>query len=78
MQLDIITPDKTLYSGLVDLVQLPGTDGLFEILHNHAPLIASLGTGRIKVVDKNEEQHYFEINSGTLEVLHNKIIVLAE
>lgn len=48
MKIEIITPDKRLYNGDTDLVQLPGIDGLFEILNNHAPMIAALGAGKIK------------------------------
>ena len=46
MKLEIITPEKHIFEGEADLVQLPGSDGLFEILKNHAPMIASLGKGR--------------------------------
>ncbi len=79
MKLEIITPETTIFSGEVHLVQLPGLDGLFEILNNHAPMIAALGKGRVKVVssaDKSTE--YFEIKGGVLEVKKNKIIVLAD
>ena len=77
MKLEIITPDTTIYSGEVQLVQLPGLDGLFEILNNHAPMIAALGKGRIKIQEEGKNFQYFEINGGTLEVLHNKVLVLA-
>jgi len=77
MQLNIITPDTTIYSGEVSLVQLPGIDGLFEILPKHAFLIAALGKGKIKVeIDGKNE--FFEINGGVIEVLNDKISVLAE
>ncbi len=49
MHLDIITPDKTIFSGEVNLVQLPGKDGSFEILPKHAPLISVLKAGKIKI-----------------------------
>ncbi len=78
MRLDITSPDKQIFSGDVDLVQLPGSDGLFEILHNHAPMIASLGKGKIKVQDEEGKLQYFEIRGGVCEVLENKITVLAE
>ncbi|GAB1418831.1 hypothetical protein MASR2M12_15960 [Bacteroidales bacterium] len=78
MNLEIITPDKTVFTGEVDLVQLPGIDGLFEILNNHAPMIAALGKGRIKTMDTEKKLQYFEINGGMLEVLENKVLVLAE
>lgn len=77
MKLEIITPEKRIFEGETDLVQLPGSDGLFEILNNHAPMIAALGKGRVKVGDNGNFQ-YFEINGGVVEVLNNKILVLAE
>jgi F-type H+-transporting ATPase subunit epsilon len=77
MQLDIITPDTTVFSGQVQLVQLPGLDGLFEVLHNHAPMIAVLGKGRIKVLGDDKKPVFFEIQGGMLEVLNNKLVVLA-
>jgi len=77
MNLIILTPEKNIFDGEVDLVQLPGSDGSFEILNNHAPMIASLQKGKIKVGNNNDLQ-YFEINGGVVEVLNNKILVLAE
>jgi len=78
MFLEIITPDKKIFSGEVSLVQLPGTDGSFEILNNHAPIISTLTKGKIKLVDAEKATRYFEINSGVVEMQKNKIIVLAE
>lgn len=49
MYLEIITPEKQIFQGEVDAVQLPGTDGLFQILKNHAPIIATLKEGKVKV-----------------------------
>lgn len=78
MKLEITTPDKQVFSGDVDLVQLPGSDGLFEILHNHAPMIAALGKGKIKVQDEAGKLQFFEIKGGVCEVRDNNITVLAE
>ncbi len=78
MNIEIVTPEKTIFTGEVVLVQLPGIDGLFEILNNHAPLIAVLGKGKIKIVDKAENIQFFNINGGVVEVLKNKVLVLAE
>lgn len=78
MLLEIIAPDKNLYSGEVDLVKVPGSKGSFEILRNHAPLISTLEQGRIKIVDVKGLTTYFEVNGGVIEVKNNKIIVLAE
>jgi F-type H+-transporting ATPase subunit epsilon len=80
MKVEIITPDSTIFTGdNVGLIQLPGIDGSFEVLNNHAPLISVLKKGKIKVINKGEKTpQFFEINGGVIEVLNNKIIVLAE
>lgn len=78
MHLEMITPDKTLFKGEVDLIQLPGVDGSFEILKNHAPLIAFLKKGNVKVIDPEKNKHFIEINGGVIEVKKNKVIILAE
>lgn len=78
MLLEIITPEKQLYNGEANLVQLPGTDGLFEILNSHAPMIAALGKGRVKVQPAEGELVFFEINGGVIEVRDNKLLVLAD
>ena len=78
MHLEIITPDKKVYSGEVEAVKLPGAEGSFGILNNHAPIIASLKKGTIKVTDSKKHVENFEINGGVVEVQNNKVIVLAE
>lgn len=79
MKLEIITPDATVYSGdQVQLVQLPGIDGSFEVLENHAPLISVLKKGQVKVQVKGEKPVLFDIRGGVIEVLANRILVLAE
>ncbi|HLN72668.1 MAG: ATP synthase F1 subunit epsilon [Methylococcaceae bacterium] len=78
MLLEIITPDKKVYSGQVRLVQLPGTKGSFEILKNHAPIISTLEKGRIKVIEESGQILYFEVEGGVIENKDNKIIVLVE
>ena len=78
MKLEIITPSCTLFTGEVSLVQLPGIDGLFEILKSHAPLVSALKEGRVKVVDEQNQTQYFDIRGGVVEVSHDKILLLAE
>ncbi len=78
MLLEIITPDKSIYSGKVKLVQLPGTKGTFEIMNNHAPIISTLNKGKIKVIDETDQELFFEVDGGVAENKDNKIIVLAE
>jgi len=77
MTVEIITPDKEIFSGTASLVQLPGIDGLFEILENHAALVAALSKGKIKLISENETL-FFDINGGVVEVLKNRVQVLAE
>ena len=78
MQFEIITPDETLYNGQVSLVQVPGIDGSFEILNNHAPLISALKQGQVKIIEQDKNQKFFDIKGGVIEVLKNKVIILAE
>ena len=77
MQLDIITPDNNLFSGEVESVKLPGSEGSFGVLKNHAPIISTLSKGSVIVSSSSGEQS-FEISGGVVEVLNDKIIVLAE
>lgn len=76
IQLDILGPDKTIFQGLVSRVQVPGELGSFEMLHNHAPLISSLTKGKIRVVDKDDNVFFFEVNSGMVKVFQNHISIL--
>ena len=79
MNLEILTPEKKLFSAEVYGVQLPGVDGLFEVLDRHAPLVSALKAGRVKVLkDKNNHLAFFTIQSGFVEVIHNKVTVLVE
>jgi len=79
MQVEIITPDKEIFKGEAVLVQLPGIDGSFEILNNHAPLISALREGKIKVRKaKGANDDFFDIKGGVIEVLKNKVLILAE
>jgi F-type H+-transporting ATPase subunit epsilon len=77
MKLEIRTPEKVIYRGEASLVQLPGVDGLFEILDHHAPLIASLGEGTVKYQSPTETVTV-EITGGFAECAHNTLNVLVE
>ena len=78
MKIEIVTPDSTIYEGEVSLAQFPGLDGSFEVMNNHAPMIAALKKGKIKVVEAKKNTLYFDVNGGVVEILKNKIQVLAE
>ena len=78
MLLEIISPDKKIYSGEADLIQVPGSKGSFEILKNHAPIISTLEKGQIKIIAPDGNLTKFDIDGGVIEAKNNKIIVLAE
>ena len=80
MKLEILTPERKLYSGDVYGVQLPGTDGMFEVLEKHAPLVAALRAGNLKILkDKTPSNTAnYTIQSGFIEVFDNKATVLVE
>jgi F-type H+-transporting ATPase subunit epsilon len=78
MQLEILTPEHKVFSGTVYGVQLPGIEGSFEILDKHAPLIATLGKGKMKILKDKNHTELYEITSGFVEVLDNKATVLIE
>ncbi|HQS25512.1 ATP synthase F1 subunit epsilon [Sediminibacterium sp.] len=78
MILEILTPEKKLYSGEVYGVQLPGISGLFEILDKHAPMVSALGKGNLKILKDKKEVESYSIQSGFVEVINNKATVLVE
>tara|TARA_B100001057_G_C22099500_1_gene662659 strand:+ start:236 stop:472 length:237 start_codon:yes stop_codon:yes gene_type:complete len=78
MLVEIITPDAKLFEGEVNSIILPGTNGGFEILNNHAPIISTLTTGKISIATDNGQKEFFEIQGGVIEMQNNKIIVLAD
>ncbi len=77
MFLEIITPGKTVFSGEVNSVSVPGADGKFQMLNNHAPIISTLGKGKVKVKTAKETLE-FNVNGGVVEMMKNKVVVLAE
>jgi len=93
MKLEIITPEGSVFTGEVTAVTLPGLDGVFQVLNNHAPIISSLKQGEVKVevdskfdttklnenvkVDKSNIIHV-AIKGGVAELINNKLIILAE
>ena len=92
MYLEIVTPEASLVSGEVEAVTVPGVNGEFQMLNNHASIVSSLQNGKVKFrgtpnfqegfEDKfskdNEGSWILEISSGTIEMKDNKVIVLAD
>ena len=77
MYLELVTPDKKVYEGEVSIATFPGSDGSFQIMNHHAPLISALKKGILAYQDK-EKLHEIVIDGGVVEVLNNKVVVLAE
>jgi len=78
MNLEILTPEKKIFSGEVYGVQLPGIGGVFEVLEKHAPIVSALKAGNLKIIkDKNTTTQY-KIQGGFVEVINNKATVLVE
>ncbi len=91
MFLEIVTPEATLFKGEVDSIAVPGVNGEFEMLKDHAPIISLLKEGHVKIFgsiqleeeveakfDKKDKGTWLAINSGTIEMKDNKVIVLAD
>ncbi|MGB0166492.1 MAG: ATP synthase F1 subunit epsilon [Luteibaculum sp.] len=76
MRLEILSPDKDIFKGEVSSIVVPAVDGSLGILDNHAPLISTLKKGSIEIT--GGENKSFPINGGVVEVLKNKVIILAE
>jgi F-type H+-transporting ATPase subunit epsilon len=76
MNIEIISPDKTLFQGEAEVITLPGIDGMFQVMNNHAPMIAGLKKGEV-VVKTNGKEETYSITGGLFEVLNNKVVILA-
>jgi F-type H+-transporting ATPase subunit epsilon len=77
IKLEIITPEKVIFNDSVDSITVPGTKGGFQVLKDHAPLMSTIEIGVI-VVNKGDETSYFSSSGGTIEVLNNQVLVLAD
>lgn len=83
---DIVVPDRHVFQGNAEIVQAPGVEGSFEVLKDHAPMIAAFGIGSLVVKTKDahrfadvfDDRIIFATSGGFLEVLDNKVTVLAE
>ena len=93
MLLEIVSPEAKLFSGEVTSVTLPGVEGSFQLLNNHAAIVSILGKGVVKIaassfhfskdvagkfVKVNDQLYTLAITSGTIEMKDNKVIVLVD
>lgn len=92
MYLEIVSPEATLFAGEVTSVTVPGVNGEFQMLENHAPIVSLLQEGKVKVkgnivIDEAFQDKFFKgsngetvlaITSGTVEMKDNRVIVLAD
>lgn len=76
--LEIVTPERVVYSGDVVSLSAPGVLGGFQVLAGHAPMLAQIGVGVLKVVFPNGVQRYFATSGGFVEVKGPRVVVLAE
>ena len=78
LHLEIIAPETVVFEGYVKLVQVPGVDGTFTILLNHAPIVARLDKGGIRIVDESGKEDSIECEGGFLECRENMITILLD
>jgi F-type H+-transporting ATPase subunit epsilon len=78
MKLIALTPEKELYQGEITSVRLPGVDGQFELLNNHAPIVAALAEGEVRIIEASGERMTFNIVKGFVEVINNEVSLLIQ
>ncbi|MCL5020119.1 MAG: F0F1 ATP synthase subunit epsilon [Bacteroidetes bacterium] len=76
--LEIVTPQRSVFSGLVQSFNVPGTMGGFEVLRDHAPLLATIGVGPVKLVDGDGNETFFATSGGFVQVENNYAVFLAD
>ena len=90
MFIEIVSPEKTIYTGNITSAYLPGSEGFFQILDNHAPIVSTLKNGIIELKGDFQEdtsknlslsgpnRATLEIVSGVVEMKNNKLIILVD
>jgi F-type H+-transporting ATPase subunit epsilon len=78
LDLEIISPEKVVFSGKVKSITIPGTKGNFQVLYNHAPLISTFEIGIVKLDLTDDSKKYFTTSGGSVEVLNNKVLILSD
>ncbi len=77
IQVEIVTPSRQLYSGEVEMITLPGVEGEMGVLAGHAPLLTTLNIGELTLHNADGEPDYIAVSGGVVEVLPDKVIVMA-
>ena len=75
--LEIVTPEKIVFSGMVELVNIPGSEGQFGVLKGHTPLLSFVDIGELSLI-QDGKRHYYAINTGYAEIASNKVTLLVE
>jgi F-type H+-transporting ATPase subunit epsilon len=78
LELEIVSPVKSVYQGMVKSVTAPGILGEFQVLYNHAALVSTLEIGILKLENEKGEEFSYSTSGGILEVKSNKISILAD
>ncbi len=76
--LEVVTPEEILFEGPVGMVEVPGSTGRFTVLRDHAPIIATLVEGRIRVIGKDGIERFFKCRKGVVECKDNHMTVLMD
>ena len=77
-RLEIVTPQRNIFSGTVESFSAPGTAGGFQILHNHAPFLTTITVGEVKLRDESGNEIHYSTNGGFVEVSNNNVTFLAD
>ena len=78
MELIVLTPEKEIFQGSIDSVKVPGTNGQFEILNGHAPIVSSLVTGEVRIITSAGDKQTFNIDRGFVEVLGEAVSLVVQ
>lgn len=74
----LLTPEGSLFEGDVFSVTVPGQNGNFQVLYNHAPIVSSLGMGKITIEPEDRDAQHYAVKGGFVEMSRNEITILAE
>ena len=78
MQVELVSPERILWSGEADMVIARTTDGEIAFLNNHAPFVGALGIGAVTVVETGGGRNAFAVHGGFVEVSHNRVTILSD